>query len=450
MTTSRLNVDGEAVLRKIKLRIMPLLVVLYIIAFIDRANVGFAALDMNADLNINAWQFGLAAGLFSVGYFLFEVPSNLLMRKVGARRWIARILVSWGVVAVVTGFIQDWVQLATLRFILGIAEAGFFPCVILYLTYWFPQRERARVVALFMIALPIATLIASPLSGLIMDNISWFGLEGWRWVFILEGFPAIALAAVVLFVLVDGPQSAKWLSSDEKQWLSALLEEERAATAAKHKVGFWQSLAGARVLMLAFVYYSKSVAIYVLAFFTPTIVAGLAENLSSTQVGLVTAVPYGIAAVAMVWWARHSDKTMERRWHMAIPLLACAAGLIAMPMVGDNLIASLLLLVLVTAAVYCTYGPFWSLPSLFLTDRAAAVGLASINSIANLGGFVGPFGFGALEEATGNNTIGLIAVAIVLVIAAGFVVSLRFVKTAEHDAREIEFARRADFSRQLS
>jgi len=438
------TVDSEALIRKIKFRVIPLLVVLYIIAFIDRANVGFAALQMNADLGINAAQFGLVAGLFSIGYFLFEVPSNILMRKVGARKWIARILVTWGIVAVATGFVQDFVQLAIIRTLLGVAEAGFFPCVILYLTYWFPERERARVVALFMVALPLATVIAAPLSGLILDNVTWFGIESWRWVFILQGLPAVLLSVVVLKVLVDDPDKAKWLSPAEKLWLSDTLEAERLAKDKRHgHIGFWRSLAGARVLLLALIYYSKSVAIYVLAFFTPQIVAGLSSSFTETQIGFITAGPYGVAAVFMVWWARHSDKKMERRWHVGIPLLAAAGGLLAMPLVGDNIVLSLLALTIVTVAVYATYGPFWSLPNLFLTGPAAAVGLASINSLANLGGFIGPFGFGLLQESTGDNTIGLICVAAVLLIAAALVTCLRFVKIAENTAREAETDRRS-------
>ena len=423
-------------LRKVKWRILPLLIVLYVIAFIDRANIGFAALEMNADLGISAAQFGLIAGLFSLGYFLFEVPSNLLMRKVGARKWIARILVTWGLIAVLTGFVQTVTQLAIIRTLLGVAEAGFFPCVILYLTFWFPEKERARVVATFMVALPLATVIAGPLSGLILDHVHWMGLESWRWVFILEGIPAVLLAVVTFFVLVDKPEDATFLTAEEKTWLITKLEAEQKVKAERHgKVSFLRSLAGVKVLALALIYYSKSVAIYVLAFFTPTIIAGISSQLSNTSVGFVTAIPYGVAAVVMVVWARHSDKTRERRWHVAIPLLAAAAGLIALPFAGDNLVVSVLLLIVITASVYATYGPFWSLPSLFLTGQAAAVGLASINSLANLGGFVGPYGFGALKSATGTNNWGLAAVAAVLVIAAGLVVGLKFVRDAEATAR---------------
>ncbi|WP_275560131.1 MFS transporter [Streptomyces sp. 5-6(2022)] len=439
MSTVPNDVAGQyrpAIVNKVKLRLVPFLALLYVIAFIDRANVGYAALDMNADLGISQAQFGLIAGLFSIGYFVFEVPSNMLMRKVGARRWIARILFSWGAVAVATGFVHNFTQLAIARVILGVAEAGFFPCVILYLSYWFPERERARVVAQFMVALPVATLIAGPLSGLILDHVHWFGVSGWRWVFIIEGLPAVLLGLVTLFLLTDTPQQAKWLSADDKAWLTATLEAENAAkTARNQRTGFWRSLAGWRTLALALIYYSKSVAIYVLAFFTPQIISGLEDNLSNTMVGVLSALPYGVAAMFMVWWARRSDRTRERRWHVALPLFVAAAGLCAMPLADNSITLSLLLLTVVTVAVYATYGPFWSLPSLFMTGSAAAVGMASINSIANLGGFVGPYGFGALQSATGGNNLGLALVAAVLIISGLLVVRLRFVRDAEATLR---------------
>ncbi|WP_082569877.1 MFS transporter [Mycobacterium sp. Root135] len=436
MSTAMVAPVGATALKKIKWRILPLLIVLYVIAFIDRANVGFAALEMNDDLGISETQFGLIAGLFSIGYFLFEVPSNILMRRVGARRWITRILVTWGAVAMGTGFVQDVTQLAIMRTLLGVAEAGFFPCVILYLTFWFPERDRARVVATFMIALPLATVIAAPLSGVILDNVHWFGFESWRWVFILQGLPAVVLAGVAIKALVDSPDKAKWLTSDEKAWLTDTLDAEAAAKAERHgTMSFWRSLAGIRVLALALIYYSKSVAIYVLAFFTPTILAAASDRLSHSAIGFITALPYGIAAVVMVFWARHSDKTRERRWHVGIPLITAGIGLALMPFATNNLLLSIALLTIITVAVYATYGPFWSLPSMFLTGNAAAVGLASINSLANLGGFIGPFGFGALKDATGTNNWGLAAVSITCLIAAGLVVGLKFVRDAEATMR---------------
>lgn len=427
---------SASALRKVKLRLLPFLGLLYVIAFIDRANVGFAALDMNEDLGITTTQFGLAAGMFSIGYFLFEVPSNILMRKVGARRWIARILISWGVVAVATGFVQDFTQLAVARTILGIAEAGFFPCVILYLTFWFPERERARVVALFMVALPLATVIGAPLSGLILDHIHWFDIQSWRWVFILEGAPAVILAFVALRYLVDSPAKAKWLSPAEKTWLENTLKAEQAAKIERHgHVSFWRSLVGGRVLALSLIYYSKSVAIYVLAFFTPQIIAAASSQLTNTSVGYITAVPYGIAAIFMVHWARRSDRSGERRWHVAIPLIAAGAGLALMPFAVDNLLLSVALLTVIVVAVHATYGPFWALPSLFLTGQSAAVGLAAINSVAGLGGFVGPLFFGGLKDYTGTNNWGLGIVSATCLVAAVMVVGLKFVRLAEAAAR---------------
>ncbi|MDR5826332.1 MFS transporter [Caballeronia sp. LP006] len=426
----------QATIRKIQWQILPFLVLLYIIAFIDRSNIGFAALKMNSDLGITSTQFGVAAGLFTVGYFLFEVPSNILMYRYGARKWIARILFTWGAVAACTGLVQSYVQLAVIRTILGIAEAGFFPCVLLYLTYWFPERQRARVVALFMIALPIATLIAGPLSGIILDHVHWNGIASWRWVFILEGLPAVLFGFLALRILVDHPRDAKWLSEEEKTWLVGVLEAEAAAKVKEHgDVSFWRSLSGARIWMLAFIYYAKSVAVYVLAFYSPQIVKGLGQELSSTAVGFVNGLPYAVATVVMVWWARRSDRTGERRWHVALPLLVAGAALVLMALSAGNIWVSVALLVVITAAIYAPYGPFWAMPSLFLTGSSAAVGLAAINSIANLGGFVGPVAFGALKDSTGSIYAGLAFVSLTLVAAGILVVRLRFVKEAEQRLR---------------
>ncbi|WP_345817478.1 MFS transporter (plasmid) [Paraburkholderia sp. PREW-6R] len=435
--TAAIQIDRhDATIRKIQWRILPFLVVLYIVAFIDRSNIGFAALRMNAELGITSTQFGIAAGLFTVGYFLFEVPSNLLMHRYGARKWIARILFTWGAVAACTGLVHSYFQLAIVRTILGIAEAGFFPCVLLYLTYWFPERQRARVVALFMVSLPIATLIAGPLSGLILDHVHWSGLASWRWVFILEGVPAVLLGFLSLRILVDGPRDARWLSADEKTWLVDVLQAEAAAKVGQHgSVSFWNSLSGVRIWLLAFVYYAKSVAVYVLAFYSPQIVKGLGHELSSTAVGLVNGLPYAVATVAMVWWARRSDRTGERRWHVALPLMVAGVALVLMALSAGNLWVSIALLTLITAAIYAPYGPFWAMPSLFLTSSSAAVGLAAINSIANLGGFVGPVAFGALKDSTGSIYPGLAFVSLTLIAAAILIVRLKFVMEAEKRIR---------------
>ncbi|WP_444633479.1 MFS transporter [Cupriavidus oxalaticus] len=435
--TAAAQIDYRATtIRKIQWRILPFLVVLYIIAFIDRSNIGFAALKMNGDLGISSTQFGIAAGLFTVGYFLFEVPSNLLMRRYGARKWIARILFTWGAVSACTGLVQNYTQLAIVRTVLGIAEAGFFPCVLLYLTYWFPERQRARVVALFMVALPIATLAAGPLSGLILDHIHWGGIASWRWLFILEGAPAVLLGFVALRLLIDNPRGAKWLTEEEKTWLIGVLEAEAHAKVKQHgEISFWKSLSGLRIWLLAFIYYAKSVAVYVLAFYSPQILKGLGQELSNTTVGLLNGLPYAVATVVMVWWARRSDRTGERRWHVAVPLLVAGIALVLMALASGSLWISLALLTVVTAAIYAPYGPFWAMPSLFLTGSSAAVGLAAINSIANLGGFVGPVAFGALKDSTGSIYAGLAFVSMTLVVAAILVVRLRFVKEAEQRMR---------------
>lgn len=433
-----------ATIRKIKWRLLPFLVLLYVIAFIDRANIGFAALKMNADLGITSGQFGVAAGLFTIGYFLFEVPSNLLMQRYGARIWIARILIGWGLVSALTGFVQNFVQLAVARTILGIAEAGFFPCVLLYLTYWFPERERARVVALFMVALPVATLISGPISGLILDYVHWMGLASWRWVFILEGLPAVALGLVAFVLLIDDPRKAKWLTPDEKTWLIGVLDaEEKAKVKHYGHVSFWKSLGGLRIWLLAFIYYSKSVAAYVLSFYSPQIIKGLGQQLSNTSVGVLNSMPYALAAAVMVWWAWHSDRTGERRWHVALPLLTAGIALVLMPLASSSLWISLAILTVVTAATYATYGPFWSLPSLFLTGSSAAVGLAAINSIANLGGFVGPVAYGWLKDTTGSIYAGLAFVSFTMLFAGVLVVRLRFVKEAEATVRGAALAKAA-------
>jgi MFS transporter, ACS family, tartrate transporter len=426
----------DETIRKIQWRILPFLILLYIVAFIDRSNIGFAALKMNPDLGITSTQFGLAAGLFTVGYFLFEVPSNLLMHRYGARKWIARILFTWGAVAACTAFVQNYLQLAIVRTVLGIAEAGFFPCVLLYLTYWFPERQRARVVALFMVALPISTLVAGPLSGLILDHVYWHGIASWRWVFLLEGAPAVLLGFLSLRVLVDSPKEAKWLTSDEKTWLVGVLESEAAAKVKEHgSISFRSSLSGVRIWLLAFIYYAKSVAVYVLAFYSPQIVKSVGHTLSGTAVGVMNAVPYAVATVVMVWWARRSDRTGERRWAVALPLIVAGIALILMALTAGNLLISLALLTVITAAIYAPYGPFWAMPSLFLTGSSAAVGLAAINSIANLGGFVGPVVFGALKDSTGSIYGGLAFVSLTLIVAAILVVRLKFVKEAERRLR---------------
>lgn len=325
--------------------------------------------------------------------------------------------------------------MSIIRIVLGIAEAGFFPGVLLYLTYWFPQRERARTVAMFMVALPVATVIAAPMSGLILDHIHWFGVESWRWMFILQGGIAVLMAPLALLYLPDGPRQAKWLTKSEQETVVAELEAERRAKENVHGTMRWQAvLTNPRVLALAFIYFSKSAGIYSLAFFTPTIVAGLSATFSATQVGFVTGISYILAVIGMILWGRHSDRTGERRFHVAGPYLVGAIALVVLGLWNENLLLSLGLLCVVTVAMYSPYGPFWSLPSMFLTGSAAASGMAWINAVANLGGFVGPFVLGAANETTGTVFAGLSIVAGLLFIASMLTMRLR--KVDDHAVAE--------------
>ncbi|MDQ0219264.1 MFS transporter [Peribacillus cavernae] len=424
------NPIEKSVINKIKFRVIPFVVILYVVSYLDRVNLGYSALELNEDLGITSAQFGLMAGIFFIGYFLFEIPSNMFMHKVGARIWIARILVSWGIVAMATGFAQNVTHLYILRFILGIGEAGFFPGILLYLTYWFPARERARVVAMFMVALPISYIIGAPISGVILDYVHWGGLASWRWLFILEGFPAVALGVLTFFILADRPGDAKWLTNKEKAWLKQELEQENQKKTGKHQLSTKEVILNGRIWLLGFIYFCIVIALYGVGFWVPQIVESLSESISNTQVGLITAIPYVFGGIVMVWWGRHSDRTLERRYHTAIPLIVCAAGLAVLGLVANNIVLSIAVLTVVIIATFSFFGPFWSLPSSFLTEYSAAVGIASINSLGNLGGFLGPYAIGMVTQATGNLYSGLYVIVVFLVI--GFFVTLggsRFAKS---------------------
>ncbi|SFU10405.1 MFS transporter [Arthrobacter sp. ov118] len=435
-TTHPPQVDPRTI-KIIKWRLLPFLMILYIAAFIDRANIGFTAKHLEADLGITPAVFGLLSGAFFIGYFIFEVPSNLLLQKFGARKWITRIVASWGLVAAATAFVDSGQTLLIVRILLGIAEAGFFPGIILFLTYWFPEKERARTVAMFMVALPVATVIAGPVSGLILDNIHWLNWESWRWMFLIEGAFALVLAPFALKLLVDSPAKAKWLTQGQKDELQARLEFERAQKVASHgSFSKWKVLVNPRVLAMAVIYFAKSNGIYALVFFTPSIMASISKSTSATTVGLLTALPYVLATVAMIYWARRSDKTGERRYHVAIPYLIGAAALVVLGFFHTDMVISTALICLITVCMYVPYGPFWSLPSMFLTGAAAASGLAWINALANLGGFFGPTALGAANEATGSVYVGLFFVAGLLVIAAITVLRLKVVTPIDNPEPE--------------
>lgn len=410
---------GDAIeartIRRISWRIVPFIMLLYFIAFIDRVNIGFAALTMNKDLGFSSAVFGFGAGVFFFGYFLFEVPSNIILDKVGARIWIARVMITWGLISGAFAFIQSETSFYVLRFLLGAAEAGFFPGIILYLSYWFPARHRAGVVSLFMAAAPLSVALGSPISSALLEMNGIMGLHGWQWMFIIEAIPAVVLGIVVLFYMTDRPEKAKWLPEDERNWLVAQMNEERASkqTAAKH--GILAGLADIRVLALALVYFGTSAGLYTLGIWAPQIIKSF--GLSTLAVGLLNAVPPTIAVVAMILWARHSDKTGERTWHVVIACLVAAAGL-ALAGGATSVVAVIAALSLVNVGISAAKPPLWAMPTMFLSGSAAAVGIATINSIGNLGGFVGPWVIGWLKDQTGSFTGGLVFVAGLLVLSA--------------------------------
>lgn len=429
-------------IKKVRNRLIPFLTLLYFFAMLDRVNVGYAALTMNKELGISATEFGLVAGIFFIGYFLFEVPSNIIMTKVGARQWIGRILITWGIASAACGLIQNATQLYAGRFILGVMEAGFFPGVMVYLTFWFPAKERAKVVALFMMALPLSSLLGSPVSGLILDHIHWAGLSSWRWLFYLEGLPTLILGIVTIYLLPNRPSDAKWLSDKEKAWLEGQIKLEHEKIASKHKYSMWKSLTGGTVWLLAIIYFSKTMAIYGVGFFAPTLIKGLTVGLSNAQIGLINAIPYFFATILMVWWGAHSDKTGERRWHVAISVFLCAIGLVGLGLVKTPVLAVVFLTVVYCGA-YSIYGAFWAMTGMVFTGTSAAVAMASINSIANLGGFVGPVGIGALKAATGGNYAGFYVISALLFISTAITLSLKFGRKSDLNTEVIEQAKKA-------
>jgi ACS family tartrate transporter-like MFS transporter len=414
---------GERTVRKVMARIIPFIFILYIIAFLDRVNLGYAALDMNKALGLTAEVFGLVSGIFFIGYFLFEIPSNILMHRIGARVWIARIMVSWGLVVIATAWAQSATQLYILRFLLGVAEAGFFPGIILYITYWFRAKEQARAVALFMTALAASNILGAPVSTWIMDNIQWFGMPGWRWMFILEGVPAVLFGIFTYYYLTDRPDDADWLTAEEKQWLKAELAREHEAKIARKRYTTAEVLKNPRVWHLSLIYFTLVVGLYGIGFWMPTIIKSFAQLLSNTQVGLVTMIPYIFGGAAMIWWAKRSDRTGERRVHAALPPVIGAVGLFVCAFTSDPFV-SIAMMAVATAGIYSFFGPFWALPALFLSEEAAAVGIALINSIGNLGGFVGPYALGFLKEATGKVEAGLFFLSAFLVVCSLLVLAI--------------------------
>jgi D-galactonate transporter len=416
---------------KVMKRLVPFLCFCYFIAYLDRVNVGFAALQMNAALGLDAGMFGFGAGLFFIAYFLLEVPSNVALDKFGARKWIARIMITWGMISAAFAFIphiSGATGLSTeytfylLRFLLGMAEAGFFPGVIFYITLWFPSAYRARIVSLFMLAIPFSSIVGAPLSGALL-NVTGAGLDGWQWLFLLEGVPACIVALVVLLFLTDRPSHAAWLLPAERAWLEGrLAAEQEAKVATAGHFSFLQSIADPRVLALALVYFCLNGGSYGVSYFLPTIVKGF--GLGNFMTGVVSAVPFVFGAFGMVLLSRHSDKTMERRRHVAVALTMAAVG-IGLSGFVDNPVLKMALLCFAQIGVSAVPPMFWPIPSSFLTGASAAAGIAAINSLGNLSGFGGPFLMGWLKNTTGSFTPGLVCLAIAAAIGAVTVLLLR-------------------------
>jgi ACS family tartrate transporter-like MFS transporter len=410
-------------IRKVRTRILPFLFLLYIICFLDRINIGFAALTMNEELAITSQQFGLLSGIFFFGYFLFEVPSNLLLHKIGARIWIARILITWGIVAMLTGFIHNVHQLYVMRFLLGLAEAGYYPGVVLYLTYWFRRRERAQAIALVLTGLPVASILGAPVSGLILDHVHWLGVSSWRWLLILEGVPAVVFGVFTYFLLPSRPAEAKFLALDQKDWIIAELAREHEETLGEHLISVAKTFTHLRVWHLASIQFTFVIGTYSLSFWMPQVIKSLSSHYSNTMVGFLAVLPQLVGLAGMVLVSRSSDQHLERRYHAAIPALAGGMGWLLLGTTTSPVV-SMLLLSLVAAGTYSLVGPFFSLPSEFLTGYAAACGIAIINSVGNLGGFAGPYAVGLIKDKTGSLHWGFAFVGIFMFTSAMLLVLL--------------------------
>jgi ACS family tartrate transporter-like MFS transporter len=411
------DLAAKSAIGKAARRLLPFLCLCYAVNFLDRVNVGFAALAMNQDLGFTQSIFGAGAGILFIGYLLFEVPSNLALQHFGARVWIARIMVSWGLVAMAMAVVSGPASFYAMRFLLGVAEAGFFPGIILYLTYWFPAHERARIVSLFMAAVPLATLIGSPVSGALLELHGLGGLKGWRWLFIIEGLPAVLLGFAALKLLPDRPAEAPWLSEDEKHALETKLAAEAETT---RDAGYHARPSRASSCSHCSIF-CIVVGLYGIGFWMPQVIQTF--GLARLEIGFLTAVPYLFASIAMVLWGRHSDLTGERMWHVALPLFLAGAAF-AWSAAGLPLAVIMVALTLAAVGIYAAVSTFWSLPTAILTGTGAAAGPALVNSVGNLGGLAGPSIVGMIRQATGSFTAALLFLA--AVVAFGGVIALLF------------------------
>jgi ACS family tartrate transporter-like MFS transporter len=411
MTAPAMTGDERRVIRKVALRLIPFLTLLYFVAFLDRVNVGFAALTMNRDLGLSDSAYGIGAGIFFIGYFFFEVPSNLLLKKFGARRWIARIMLTWGAISIAMAFVEGPASFWALRFALGVAEAGFFPGMVLYLTFWFPASVRAGMMGYFILANPLSSVFGAPASTAILNTHLW-GLAGWQTMFIIEGIPAIILGVVVFFWLSDEPATARWLDPKERELLRlAIAREQRPDQGASLRDAFTSK----RVWLFAIIYFGLNLGVYGFGFWAPQMIKSLG-NLTNAQTGLVTMLPYACGAVAMLLWGRHSDRTGERVGHIVVASTLAAAGFL----IGSNtdvLWIGIAAFSLGAMGIFGSLPVFWTLPTTLLTGTAAAAGIAMINSIGTLAGYAGPVLIGRLKEMTNDYSTGL------MVLAAGMAMS---------------------------
>jgi ACS family tartrate transporter-like MFS transporter len=416
--------QNRATIAKVVRRLIPFIFLCYVIAYIDRVNIGFAATELQRDLGLSDAAFGLGGGLFFLGYCLFEIPSNLIMDRVGARIWIARIMIGWGLVSMATMFVVGQWSFFAMRVLLGIAEAGFFPGMVLYLTYWVPAAERAKTGALFMTAAPVAVLIGAPASEALLSLDGALGLAGWQWLFLVEGFPAVVLGVVAWFFLTDRPEQAHWLPAPEREWLSGVIARERAERESHHPGSHLKALLNGRVLLLCFIYFLNTIVSYGVFLWLPRILRD-ASGYRGWRLSLATALPFVVALVGMVLIGRHSDRTGERKRHVAACAIVGAIGLVVAASFPTSLPLLVFSFALSQLGQRSIQGVFWAIPPIFLGGTAAAAGIALINSVGNLGGFVGPTSMGVLRGMSGSYSAGLLVLAAALVFEAVLVMTLR-------------------------
>jgi MFS family permease len=424
---------ADLVLRQVRRRLVPFAFICYVAAYIDRVNIGFAATELQRDLGLSAGQYGFGAGLFFLGYCLFEIPSNLLLEKFGARRWIARIMIGWGLVSTATMFVTDVWSFMTARVLLGIAEAGFFPGMILYLTYWIPAADRARTGALFMMAAPVAVIVGAPLSEALLKLDGALGLKGWQWLFLVEGLPSVALGMLSLRVLTDRPETASWLRDDDRRWLAGVMAAERATRASVGLTSIRRSFSSGRVWLLCTVFFLNSIVNYGMFLWLPRLLRDV-TGAEGFTLSLITAVPFVAALITMVVVGRHSDRTGERRRHVAGCAAITAVGLLLAVASQRHPWILVLAFTIAQMGLRSLAAVFWAMPPQLLGGRSAAAGIALINSIGNLGGFVGPTIIGVLLDATGGYTGGLLALTGALIVEAALVLAVRLPPAGLRDA----------------